>query len=399
MADGGDAPRRAEGRTPDVRTAAAVDVQGRDRVVTDALEALRAVASELRADALESRGAYLDPARILEAARRVERLSGELLAALGHAPNGAPSLASPVRRAPARPRILVVDDDSDLREMMTIVLEPSYEVLLAADGEASLAIARAERPDLILMDQYMPRLDGLGALERLRADPATQDVPVILVSARADESIRVRGLDLGAVDFLAKPFSEQELRARIDRTLRLVRSQSALRVLAETDPLTGLANLRAFRARLGEEVKRSRRYRTPLTCVMADVDHLKAINDQLGHAAGDLAISTVARTLAEELRETDFGARYGGDEFILLLPHTAKEEGRIFAERLCARLRASPLSVGGRRILLGSSFGVAELREAGNDDAGDELVQAADAALYDAKHAGRGRVAVAPNRG
>jgi len=393
MVDGGDATKRlkpaAEAR------GAAFETQERERVVTDAVAALRAVASELRADARESRGAYLDPARILELARRVEHLSGEILRAVGlsalegHRPHGAP------RRSLSRPRILVVDDDPDVRDTMAMVLEPAYEVLSASDGEQSLVLARTERPDLILMDQFMPRLDGLGALERLHADPATEDIPVILVSGRADEALRVRGLDLGAVDFLAKPFSDQELRARLDRSLRLVRSQSVLRELAETDPLTGLANLRAFRARLDEEVKRARRYRTPLTCVMADMDHLKAINDQLGHAAGDLAIGAVARTIAEELRETDFGARYGGDEFVLLLPHTGQEDGRVFAERLCLRLRDSPLTVTGRRVLVGASFGVAELRAPADDDAGDEMVRAADAALYDAKHGGRGRVAVA----
>lgn len=394
MADGGDAPKRHVVPVPDDRKAA-FETQDRERVVTEALMALRVVAAELRSDALESRGAYLDPARILELSRRVERLSAEILRAIGRSatemmlPSGLP------RRSLSRPRVLVVDDDPDLRETMTMVLEPAYEVLSAADGEESIAIARAERPDLILMDQFMPHLDGLGALERLRADPVTENIPVIVVSARADEALRVRALDLGAVDFLAKPFSEQELRARLDRTLRLMRSQSVLRELAETDPLTGLANLRAFRARLDEEVKRARRYRTQLTCVMADMDYLKAINDQLGHAAGDLAIGAVARTIAEELRETDFGARYGGDEFVLLLPHTGGDDGRVFAERLCARLRDSPLTIAGRRILVCASFGVAELRDAGSEDAGDEMVRAADAALYDAKHGGRGRVAVA----
>jgi two-component system cell cycle response regulator len=391
MADDGGTPRRRIEAAFEDRSAPG-DAQSR---LSDALQQLRAVAAELRADALESRGAYLDPSRILEAARRVERLSLELQRALGTHPEESPSPLAPGRRSPSRPRILVVDDEPDVRELIGQFLEPNYEVTAAPDGEASLAIARAERPDLVLMDLYMPRLDGLGALERLRADPATEDIPVILISGRAEEAVRVRGLDLGAVDFLAKPFSEHELRARVDRTLRLVRSQTVLRELAETDPLTGLANLRAFRARLGEEVKRARRYRTPLTCVMADMDHLKSINDQLGHAAGDLAIGAVARALAEELRETDFGARYGGDEFVLLLPHTGRDEGRVFAERLCARLRASPLTVTGRRILLGASFGVAALDHAGSDDAGDELVRAADAALYDAKHAGRGRVAVA----
>jgi diguanylate cyclase (GGDEF)-like protein len=395
MGDGGDASRNRGESAPADRTLDR-DVHARERIVAEALRELRLLAAELRAEALESRGAYLDPGRVLDASRRIERLSAEVLRAEG-LPAGGEGLAvaGAIRRPFARPRVLVVDDDPDLRDLTTAFLEPAYEVLTAPDGEAALPLARAEHPDLILMDQYMPRLDGLGALEQLRADPTTENIPVILVSARADESIRVRGLDLGAVDFLAKPFSEQELRARLDRTLRLVRSQSVLRELAETDPLTGLANLRAFRARLDEEVKRARRYRTPLSCVMADMDHLKAINDQLGHAAGDLAIGAVARTIAEELRETDFGARYGGDEFVLLLPHTAREEGRVFAERICTRLRLSPLSVASRRILLGASFGVAELADAGNGDAGGELVRAADAALYDAKHAGRGRVAVA----
>ena len=394
MADGGDAAQNRIAPAG-IGPGSSGGAEASDRIVSDALQGLRVVAAELRSDALESRGAHLDPARVLEAARRVERLSTEILHALGLvAPEPQTPLAAS-RRPLARPRILVVDDDPDLREMMRLVLEPGYEVLCAADGEASLDVARTDQPDLIIMDQFMPRLDGLGALERLRADPATEDIPVILVSARADESVRVRGLDLGAVDFLAKPFSELELRARLDRTLRLVRSQSVLRELAQTDPLTGLANLRAFRARLAEEVKRARRYRDPLTCVMADMDHLKAINDQLGHAAGDLAISAVARVVAEELRETDFGARYGGDEFVLLLPHTAREEGRVFAERLCARLHATPLQMSGRRILIGVSFGVAELADANHGDAGEELLRSADAALYDAKHAGRGRVAVA----
>jgi len=393
MGDGGEGSR-IRGEPPEGVAPARGDVQGRERLAADALHELRIVASELRADALESRGAYLEPARVLSAASRIERSAADLLQAVGLTAVEGRVVPGTARRLLSRPRVLVVDDDPDLLEMMTMILGPSYEILTATDGEASLAVARAERPDLILMDQYMPRLDGLGALERLRSDPMTEGIPVILLSGRADESVRVRALDLGAVDLLAKPFSEQELRARLDRTLRLVQSQSLLRELAETDPLTGLANLRAFRARLDEEVKRARRYRTLLTCVMADMDHLKSINDQLGHAAGDLAIGAVARTIAEELREADFGARYGGDEFVLLLPHTGREEGSILAERICGRLRQSPLTVAGRRILLQASFGVAELADAAREDAGGELVRAADAALYDAKRAGRGRVAV-----
>ncbi len=329
-----------------------------------------------------------------EAVRRLRRIAEDLdRMARSSAANPWPPVPAV---AAARARLLVADDEPDARDLLGEALGDEYDVLTAADGQEAVDLARSQRPDLMLLDLNMPRLDGFEVLEQLRADPSTSELPVILVTARADDAGKVRALDQGAVDYLQKPFSERELRARVERTLRLVRSQIALREQAQTDPLTGLANLRAFRARLDDEVKRARRYRTPLTCVMADLDQLKPINDELGHAAGDRAIALVAAVIRDELRETDFGARYGGDEFIVLLPHTAAEEGRIFAERVCARVRATELLVGDRRLSLGASFGVA-CRTAEADDAPPEsLVHAADLALYAAKRDGRGRVAMAP---
>ena len=294
-------------------------------------------------------------------------------------------------------RLLLVDDDQDGREALAMILGDDYEIHLAGDGREAVESALAVRPDIVLMDLYMPRMDGLAALEAMRADPLTEDVPVILISARGDDLTRSRSLDLGAVDFLQKPFSARELKARIDRTLRLTRRETQLQVLARTDALTGLANLRAFRTRLEEEVKRARRYRTPLACVMVDMDHLKPINDELGHAAGDLAIGAVADVIRQELRETDFGARYGGDEFVMLLPHTSAAEARVFAERACARLHETLVDVGDRRLSLSASFGIAALGDEPVDDPGEALVRHADAALYAAKHAGRGRVAAHPS--
>ena len=299
--------------------------------------------------------------------------------------------------ATGKERLLVVDDDHDAREALSLMLGDDYDVLLAADGREALERAIVERPDLVLMDLYMPRMDGLASLEAMRADPATQDVPVILISARGDDLTRSRSLDLGAVDFLQKPFSGRELKARIERTLRFTRRETELQTLARTDPLTGLANLRAFRARLDEEVKRARRYHTPLACVMVDMDRLKPINDAMGHAAGDAAIRALAEVIRRELRETDFGARYGGDEFVLLLPHTAGAEARVFAERVCARLRASPAILRGREVPLAASFGIASLDDETAEDAGEALVRRADGALYAAKRAGRGRVAADPS--
>jgi diguanylate cyclase (GGDEF)-like protein len=295
---------------------------------------------------------------------------------------------------PGRPRVLVVEDQTDEREALAQLLEPSYEVDTARDGEEGVRLARVDPPDLVLMDLIMPRMDGFAALEELRNDTRTTEVPVIFMSGRSDDITRVRGLDLGAVDFLQKPFSERELRARIERTLRLTRRQTQLRELAQTDTLTGLANLRAFRARLDEEVKRAQRYQTPLTCVMADVDQLKPINDELGHATGDRAIAAVADVIRTELRESDFAARYGGDEFVVLLPHTAAAEGRVFAERVCSHLRARVLDTAGRKVALAASFGVAEMRAGAGDEAGDEMVRRADQALYAAKRGGRGQVAL-----
>jgi diguanylate cyclase (GGDEF)-like protein len=360
-------------------------VRRRDALVVAAAEQLRAASESIQLTDEGSRRE--EAARLLRVAEGLDR---SLL------PAAEPEVA---RRPPAperpRPRVLVADDDADAREALAEVLQPECEVLTAADGVEAVEIARDEHPDLVLMDLYMPRLDGLQALERIRADAATGEVPVIFVSARGDDSVKARALDLGAVDYLQKPFSDRELRARVERTLRLARSHTALRTLAQTDPLTGLANLRAFRARLEDEVKRARRYRTPLTCVMADMDYLKPVNDELGHAVGDRAIATVAGVIRDELRETDFGARYGGDEFVLLLPHTGAVEGRVLAERICARLRDTVVEAAGHRVPVGASFGVACLPDDAGDGAAEGLVRAADAALYRAKRAGRSRVDVA----
>jgi diguanylate cyclase (GGDEF)-like protein len=291
-------------------------------------------------------------------------------------------------------RLLVADDEPDTRAALALALGPGYEILTAGDGAEALAVARSGHPDVILLDVMMPSLDGFQVLEQLRADPTTAEIPVLLVSARRDDVGKVLGLGLGAVDYLEKPFSAPELRARVERTVRLLRSQRALRQEARTDTLTGLANVRAFRAQLEIESRRAHRYHEHLTCIMVDLDDLKAINDQLGHPAGDGAIASIAALLREELRETDFGARYGGDEFVLLLPHTGAEDGRRFAERVCARVKVAVCTAGGQRVPLQASFGVASQGPADHQDAA-ALLQAADDALYRAKASGGGRVELA----
>jgi two-component system, cell cycle response regulator len=285
-----------------------------------------------------------------------------------------------------RPLVLVVEDDEDARMVLSELLRPRYDVEGVGDGETALRRAAELNPDLILLDLFLPGMDGFGALTGLRRNSKTADTPVIFLSAQGDAETKSQGLSLGAADYLAKPFSEQELMARVDRTLKLSAQKEHYRALAQTDGLTGLPNFRSFHARLEEEVARANRYGHHLACAMVDLDGLKQINDRLGHAAGD--------AVREELRDTDFAARYGGDEFVVLLPQTSESQGALFAERLRKRLAEVSEQAG---LPVRGSIGVAAVsaEELDSPDAAEDLLRQADEALYRAKRSGRDRVEVA----
>jgi len=300
------------------------------------------------------------------------------------------SIAS--RPAGGRTRVLVVEDDRDTRELLCELLSEEHEVFGAPDAEEGLERARREAPDVILMDLFLPGMNGFEAARALQEDSRTATIPVLFLSAEADEKARVQGLELGAADFVVKPFSSVELLARVDKALRAAKQGEHLRALAETDALTGLPNFRALLARLDEEIKRAERYHHPLSTVMLDLDDLKGINDRLGHAAGNRAIISLGQAIAAQLRETDFAARYGGDEFVLVLPHAVSAQAAGLAERLRTAMRSIRLDEEGTTIR--GSFGVASLR-AGIGATPDQLLRAADAALYRAKREGRDRIRIA----
>ncbi|HEX4384674.1 MAG TPA: diguanylate cyclase [Myxococcales bacterium] len=293
-----------------------------------------------------------------------------------------------------RPLVLVVEDDEDARMVLTELLRPRYDVDAVGDGETALKRAAELKPDLILLDLFLPGMDGFGALTGLRRNSKTADTPVIFLSAQGDAETKSQGLSLGAADYLAKPFSEQELMARVDRTLKLTAQKEHYRALAQTDGLTGLPNFRSFHARLEEEVARATRYGHPLACAMVDLDGLKGINDKMGHAAGNRAIVALADAVREELRDTDFAARYGGDEFVVLLSQTNEAQAALFAERLRKRLIETSERAG---LPVRGSIGVAAVSsdELETPDASEDLLRRADEALYRAKRSGRDRVEVA----
>jgi two-component system, cell cycle response regulator len=297
----------------------------------------------------------------------------------------------------SRALVLIVEDDEASRESLAELLEATYEVLTAADGDAGLSIARDRLPDLILLDRFLPHGDGLSILEALQRDRSTERVPIILLTADEDEATLERGLELGAVDFLHKPANARELLARIQRALRQSAQKQQLHELAQTDALTGLANFRALELRMEEEFKRARRYQYPLSVVVIDLDHLKAINDGMGHDVGNRAIFALAGHLRSNLREVDFAARFGGDEFVALLPHQTATEAAIFAERVRAGLRAVGVQRDDGRPApfgLSISVGIADHSAQHPRESTVELMRAADAALYVAKRAGRDQVVV-----
>jgi two-component system, cell cycle response regulator len=327
-----------------------------------------------------------------EVAQRVgARLKAPKVARIEEAAAPDPVPASGRRQ---KPLILVVEDDEDARIVLTELLRPRYDVDAVGDGETALKRAAELNPDLVLLDLFLPGMDGFGALTGLRRNSKTADTPVIFLSAQGDAETKSQGLSLGAADYLAKPFSEQELMARVDRTLKLTAQKEHFRALAQTDGLTGLPNFRSFHARLEEEVARAHRYGHPLACAMVDLDGLKGINDRLGHAAGNRAIMALADAVREELRDTDFAARYGGDEFVVLLPQTNEAQGAQFAERLRRRLITVSADAG---LPVRGSIGVAAVNadELDSADAAEDLLRRADEALYRAKRSGRDRVEVA----
>jgi two-component system, cell cycle response regulator len=296
-----------------------------------------------------------------------------------------------------RALILVVEDDLATRDSMVELLSSRFEVLGAGDGASGLELAREHRPDLILLDRFLRDEDGLEVLEDLQEDPLTESVPVIFLTGDTDEATLERCLESGAADFVPKPANPRELLARIHRALRQSELQHRLRVLAQTDSLTGLANFRALTVRLDAEFKRANRYQYPLSVVIIDLDHLKAINDGMGHDVGNRAILALASHLRDNLREVDFAARFGGDEFVALLPHQTAREAAVFAERIRAGLRTVAVTrADGRPAPFGLSVsvGIADHEPLRPWESTEGLLKAADAALYEAKREGRDRVVV-----
>jgi two-component system, cell cycle response regulator len=304
------------------------------------------------------------------------------------------------QHATASGRILVVDDNPDNLEIISTRLRfRGYEVEVAAHGKDALDFVDRAPPDLILLDVMLPDIDGYEIARRIKNDDRLPFIPIILVTARDSTQDKVAGLDAGADDYLPKPINFPELEARVRSMLRIKRLQDELEEknrelerISISDGLTGLFNHRHIHGLLHEEFERVNRTDDPLTVAMLDLDHFKRINDTYGHQAGDRVLQELAGILRSNAREIDKLGRYGGEEFLVILPETELDDGAVFLERVRSDVESSGFDLDGPEPLrVTISAGVATHPAPGVRDP-DGLIKRADRALYAAKADGRNRV-------
>lgn len=289
---------------------------------------------------------------------------------------------------------MIVDDTTANIEILSEVLGAGYEIFFATNGADAIDIARAEVPDIVLLDIMMPAMDGYEVCRRLKADKLTSAIPVIFITAMTDEADEARGLEIGAIDYITKPISPSIVRMRVRNHLELKRHRDFLESLSQIDGLTGIANRRRFNDYLDQEWRRAIRASIPLALIMMDIDLFKDYNDNYGHPAGDECLRKVAVALSDTLnRPADLVARFGGEEFVCVLPETDLAGATLVAGRLQEAIASANISHEHSSVSVSvtMSFGVVSTVPS-QETSPDWLVEQADRFLYNAKHKGRNRI-------
>ena len=289
------------------------------------------------------------------------------------------------------PTVLAIDDSELIHRLLKTRLQGErLELHNATSSADGLKKAVALNPDVILLDIAMDGMNGFELLEKLKEDPRTRNIAVIFISATSEAMDRVKGLDMGAIDFISKPFDAFELKARVRSALRTQHLVKMLEQKAQIDGLTGLWNRRYFDQRMIQEISEAKRYSRPLSLVLCDIDRFKRLNDQFGHPFGDFVLDRVAQKLSGG-RTSDIVCRYGGEEFGLILPSTNIQQGHEVAERLRIEIE-SILWSNKPDLVVTASFGICDTENVGEEATPEALLEMTDSALYKAKQAGRNRV-------
>ncbi len=293
-----------------------------------------------------------------------------------------------------RPSVLIVDDSPSNIATLGELLRQDYRVSVATNGTKALQIAASESPpDAILLDVMMPGIDGYEVCRRLNADPVTRKIPVLFITARSEDDDEATGFQLGAVDYIRKPFNPVVVRARVRTHIELKQKRDILESMSFRDGLTGIANRRYFDERYSLLWDVAAREVSPLAIVMVDVDHFKLFNDNYGHTEGDACLVRVAQSLTRTVkRKTDLVARYGGEEFIGVFLKTNSDDAWRIAEAMRQEVLAESIPHGhsptDQNVTV--SLGLVSLVPTSVDQP-ERLLARADKALYQAKERGRNR--------
>ncbi|MEM6427930.1 MAG: diguanylate cyclase [Deinococcota bacterium] len=295
------------------------------------------------------------------------------------------------------------DVAANLKILAPVLTKQGYKVRPVTTGAQALNAVKASLPDLILLDIRMPDMDGFEVCKQLKADPISQAVPIIFISAFDDVTSKVTSFELGGVDYITKPFEEAEVIARVGTHVSLYRlrlelhqqlqaledANARIKELSIRDELTGLYNRRHFNEAALQMFSASQRYARPLTVVIGDVDLFKRVNDRFSHAVGDDVLNMIAQLLCQDRREADIVARYGGEEFVMALPETSLEDSLQACETLRQRIEKHPWEAVASGLAVTMSMGLCADTSLGSLEA---MLNCADQKLYDAKAAGRNNV-------
>ena len=291
----------------------------------------------------------------------------------------------------AQPTLLVVDDQSEMRQLLRAMLRDKYRVLTASDGFEALRVLNDEPVMAVISDVMMPRMSGDELVRAVRNDPERAHTPILLVTARTDRQLKMRALKDGATDVVTKPFDRSELLARVDNLVHSSAAFRSLRRQTRIDSLTGVFNRGRVMTVLEKQCELAVAGDYELSIAMIDVDHFKRINDTYGHAVGDEVLREIASRLNDGVRTCDAVGRYGGEEFLVVLPSCGYAQAISIAETLTARMRATPIETSAGALHVTISGGVATRTDEVCD--AQDLVVLADRALYRAKREGRDRIA------